>query len=99
MHAQGNRVLFEEDFEQIVLIPSGVESFALGAHFQGCLVFQEVLSDLAQGVDVLRAIVLADSAPVFPKGHVQGPVNEFSMLQWLLMVASSCSAEAERLLM
>ncbi len=72
---QGNRVLSEEDFEQAVLIPSGVESFALDAHFQGCLVFQEVVSDLAQGVDVLRPMILAHSAMVFPKGHVQGPVQ------------------------
>ncbi len=37
---QGNRVLSEEDFEQVVLIPAGVESLALDAHFQSGLVFQ-----------------------------------------------------------
>ena len=72
---QGNRVLSEEDCEQVVLIPSGVEAFALDAHFQGSFVLQQVVSDLPQGVDVLRAIVLAHSALVFPKGHVQGPVQ------------------------
>ena len=33
------------------------------------------MSDLSQGVDVLRAVVLAHSALVFPKGYVQGPVR------------------------
>ena len=72
---QGNRVLSQEDFAEVVLVPSGVESFALDAHFQGCLVFQEVVSDLAQGVDVLWPVILAYSAMVFPKGDVQGPVQ------------------------
>ena len=41
---QGNRVLSEEDFEQVVLIPTGVETFALDACFQLSLVFQQVVS-------------------------------------------------------
>ena len=65
MPVQGNRILSAEDFEQVVFIPSGVEAFALDAHFQGGLVFQEVVSDLPQGVDILWPVILAYSAPVF----------------------------------
>ncbi len=72
---QGNRVLSEEDFEQVVLVPSGVEPFALDAYSQRSLVFQEVVSDLPQGIDVLWSVILAHSALVFTKGHVQGPVE------------------------
>ena len=72
---QGNRVLSEEDCEQVVLVPSRVEPFTLDAHFQGFLVFQEVVSDLPQGVDVLETIVIAYSALIFPKTHVQGPAQ------------------------
>jgi len=44
-NGQGNRVLSEEDFEQVVLVPTGVEAFALDTHFQGLLVFQQVMSE------------------------------------------------------
>ena len=43
---QGNRVLSEEDFEQVVFIPAGVEPFALDADFEGVLLFQQIVSDL-----------------------------------------------------
>ena len=72
---QGNRVLSEEDFAQIVLVPSGVEPLALNAYFQGAFVFQPVVPNLPQRGQVLRSMVLAHSALVFPKGHVQGPVQ------------------------
>ena len=35
---QGNRVLTEEDFEKVVLAPTGVEAFALDADFEAGLV-------------------------------------------------------------
>ena len=63
---QRNRVLSEDDFEQVVLVPSGVEPVALDTYFQRSLVFQEVVSDLAQGIDVLWPVILAHSALVFP---------------------------------
>ena len=72
---QGNRVLSEEDFAQVVLVPSGVEPLALNAYFQGAFVFQPVVPNLPQRGQVLRSMVLAHSALVFPKGHVQGPVQ------------------------
>ena len=37
---QGNRVLTEEDFQQVVFPPAGLEPFALDAHFQAGLVFE-----------------------------------------------------------
>ena len=73
--AQGNRVLSEEDLAQVVLVPSGVEPLALNAYFQGAFVFQPVVPNLPQRGQVLRSMVLAHSALVFPKGHVQGPVQ------------------------
>ena len=54
-----------------MLIPAGVEAFALDAHFQGVLVFQQVVGDLTQRGQILRPVVLAHSALVFSKGYIQ----------------------------
>ena len=72
---QGNRVLTEEDFQQVVFPPAGLEPFALDAHFQAGLVFEQIVGNLPQQGHVLRRVVLAHPALVFPKGDVEGPVQ------------------------
>ena len=58
-----------------MLIPAGVEAFALDAHFQGVLVFQQVVGDLTQRGQILWSVGLAHSALVFSKGYIQSPVQ------------------------
>ena len=45
---QGNRVLTEEDFQQVVFPPTGLEPFALDAHFQAGLVLEQIVGNLTQ---------------------------------------------------
>ena len=46
MLGQGNRVLSEEDLQQVVLSPSCLQSFALDAHFQAGFPLQQVVGNL-----------------------------------------------------
>ena len=75
MDRQGNRVLLEEDFEQVVLVPPGVEPLALDAHFQGSFVFQQVVPNLLQHGYVLRAVILAHAAAGLPERSLQSPAQ------------------------
>ena len=43
---QGNRVLTEEDLKQVILSPTGLQAFALDAHFEGGFPFQQVVENL-----------------------------------------------------
>lgn len=72
---QGNRVLTMKDFQEAVLPPTGLKAFALDACFEGIFPFQQIVGNLPQGCHVLRSMVFANPALVFPEGHVQGPVQ------------------------
>ena len=63
--AQGNRVLTEEDFEQVVLPPAGLEPFALDSHLQAGLVFKQIVGNLPQQGHVLWRVV-----PCFHEGRL-----------------------------
>ena len=45
---QGNRVLTEQDFKEVIVSPAGLQAFALDAHFQAGLLFQLVVRYLPQ---------------------------------------------------
>ncbi len=72
---QGNRVLTKEHLEEIVLDPSGFMPFTLDAPFKGGFLFQQVEGNLAQHSQVLGTMILADTALIFSKGNVQGPMQ------------------------
>ena len=72
---QGNRVLTEQDFEEVVVPPACLQALALDAHFQAGFPFQLVVGYLPQRRHVLGAVVFAHPALVFPEGDIQAPVQ------------------------
>ena len=75
LSSQGNRVLTEQDLEEVVFPPSGLQALALDTHLQAGFTFQQIVGDLSQGGHVLGSVVLAYPALVFPEGDVQAPVE------------------------
>ena len=73
--AQGNRVLTKHHFQEVVLTPACLETFALDAGFQAGLLLEQVVRNLPKRSHVLGSVVFADPALVFAEGHVQGPVQ------------------------
>ncbi len=72
---QGNRVLTKEHLEEIVLDPSGFMPFTLDTPFKGGLLLQQIEGDLAQYGLVLGTMIFTDTALIFSKGNVQGPMQ------------------------
>ena len=72
---QGNRVLTKHHFQEVVLTPACLETFALDADFQAGLLLEQVVRNLPKRSHVLGSVVFADPALVFAEGHVQGPVQ------------------------
>ena len=86
---QGNRVLAAEDFQQVVLLPAGLEAFPLDAHLEARFVLEQIVRNLPQRRHVLRCVV-----PRFHEGRLlrtrhwssrkvtsRLQCKEFSMLQ------------------
>ena len=72
---QGNRVLTEQDFEEVIVPPASLQALALDAHFQAGFPFQLVVGYLPQRRHVPGAVVFARPALVFPEGDIQAPVQ------------------------
>ena len=72
---QGNRVLTEQDFEEVIVPPASLQALALDAHFQAGFTFQLVVGYLPQRRHVLGAVVFAHPALVSTEGDIQAPVQ------------------------
>ena len=104
---QGNRVLTEQDFEEVIVPPASLQALTLDAHFQAGFPFQLVVGYLPQRCHVLRTVVprlhggkllrirLWSSRKVTSRFQC----SEFSMLQWARAARNICSAGPARLLM
>ena len=90
---QGNRVLAEQDFEKVVVLPARFEALALYAHFQAGFPFQQVVRNLPHGCHVPVNVVRTRPAPVPRNVTSKLQCSEFSMLQWARAAIRHCSAE------
>ena len=94
---QGNRVSTEEDLEQVILSPSGLQALALYAHFQASLPFQQVVGDLSQRGHVLGPCSFRTRFWSFRKVTSVLQSSEFSMLQCPSAAANCRSADVSAL--
>ena len=84
--SQGNRVLTEQDFEEVVVLPACLQALCPGPHFQA-------------GFPVSTGCGLSASASPCSGGcglcasgsGLRGRRSEFSMLQWVRTACSNCS--------
>ena len=67
---KGYRVLTEEDLEEVVFLPAGLQALALDTHLQSRL--WEICLRVAM---FWGAFVLADPVLVFPEGDIQAPMQ------------------------
>ena len=74
-YPQGNRVLTEQDFEEVIVPPAGLRTFALDACFQAGFPLQQVVGYLPQGCHVLGPVIQANPALVLPTRYIQAPVQ------------------------
>src|SRR5258708_13132609 len=64
-----------DKFQQIVVIPAGVEAFAFDAGFDARVPLEQIERDSAQAREVLRAVALSNPTAIFVEAHVQLPVE------------------------
>jgi hypothetical protein len=75
MTNQGNRILFHEQREQIVLIPTGSQPFRLHAALLRLFAMQQVHCQAAQERHILWPLAHPQMTRIFAKDHIQSPVN------------------------
>ena len=93
---QGNRVLTEEDLEQLILSSFGLQPLGLYPHLQASLPFQQVMGDLSQRPHVLGPYSLRTRFWSFRKVTSVLQSSEFSMLQGPSAAANCRSADASK---
>ena len=64
----------DEDFEQIVVVPTDSEAFVFDSDFCFPLIFQQAQGVSAEQAEVGVRVSLSDAALVFSEGHIQLPV-------------------------
>ena len=64
----------DEDFEQIVVVPTDSEAFVFDSDFCFPLIFQQTQGVSAEQAEVGVRVSLSDAALVFSEGHIQLPV-------------------------
>ena len=64
----------EQYFCEVIVVPSGVESFVLDSDFGGGLSLEETQSCATERAEVGVSVPLAEATLVFTKRHVQLPV-------------------------
>ena len=96
---QGNRVLAEQDFAEVIVLPACLQAFALDAHFQDGLPFQQVVGYLPQRRQFRGLWPLRIRLWSLRKVTSRLQCSKFSMLQCARAARNICSAEPARLLM
>jgi hypothetical protein len=71
---QSHLICGGEDFEKVLIVPSGLELFGSDAAFGSFFLFEQVESDMSQDSQIFRRMVFPNAASVFVQSHVQYPM-------------------------
>ena len=72
---QGRRISNSQQFEQVGVVPCGIEAFSFDTAFEGCFLFEQVERDAVEQGEVLRGMASAFSVQVFAEAHIEHPVQ------------------------
>ena len=71
---QSHLIWSGKDFEEILIIRSGLELFGVDAAFGSFFLFEQVEGNMSQDSQVFRRMVFADTATVFVQSDIQYPM-------------------------
>ena len=71
---QSHLICGSKDFEEILIVPGGLELFGVDTAFGSFLLFEQIEGDVSQDSQVFRRMVFANTATVFVQSDIQYPM-------------------------
>jgi len=71
----GERIVLSQDFEEVVVVPTGFETIGFDPRFDGSILFEQVEGDMSQHGEVFGTMILAQLILIHLKGDVQNPIQ------------------------